>query len=116
MNPGSVSSAERAPPPIVRSASKTITFLPARARTMAAARPTAPPPLLTYLWRWTLFRVMFGAGLIKVRGDSCWRDLTCLDYYFETQPIPNPASWYFHWMPWWVHQSGVVANHIAELI
>ncbi|PYR73018.1 MAG: hypothetical protein DMF86_21640 [Acidobacteria bacterium] len=83
---------------------------------LAGARTTAPPPLLTYLWRWTLFRVMFGAGLIKVRGDSCWRDLTCLDYYFETQPIPNPASWYFHWMPWWVHQSGVVANHIAELI
>ena len=23
--------------------------------------------------------LMFGAGLIKIRGDSCWRDLTCLD-------------------------------------
>jgi hypothetical protein len=39
---------------------------------------------------------MCGAGLIKVRGDPCWRDLTCLHYYFETQPIPNPLSWYFH--------------------
>jgi len=63
-----------------------------------------------------LFRVMFGAGLIKLRGDSCWRDLTCLDYYFETQPMPNPLSWYFHWLPAWVHHGGVVFNHIAELI
>src|SRR5438093_10809360 len=47
MNPGSVSSAERPPPPIVRSASKTITFLPARARTMAAARPFGPDPTTT---------------------------------------------------------------------
>ena len=33
-----------------------------------------------------------GAGLIKLRGDPCWRDLTCLDFHFETQPIPNPLS------------------------
>ena len=56
-----------------------------------------------WIWRWTLFRLMFGAGLIKLRGDPCWRDLTCLDYYFETQPMPNPLSWYFHWMPHGVH-------------
>jgi hypothetical protein len=58
---------------------------------------------------------MFGAGLIKLRGDSCWRDLTCLDYYFETQPIPNPLSWHFHWLPASVHRAGVVFNHVAEL-
>ena len=34
-----------------------------------------------WLFRWLLFRVMFGAGLIKLRGDLCWRDLTCLDYH-----------------------------------
>ena len=37
-------------------------------------------------------RIMWGAGLIKLRGDSCWRDLTCLDFHFETQPIPSPLS------------------------
>ena len=58
---------------------------------------------------------MFGAGLIKWRGDPCWRDLTCLDYYFETQPIPNPLTWYFHWLPASVHHAGVVFNHIVEL-
>ena len=53
---------------------------------------------------------MFGAGLIKLRGDSCWRDLTCLDYYFETQPMPNPLSWYFHWMP----HSGPCAGVVVQ--
>ncbi|HTM04300.1 MAG TPA: lipase maturation factor family protein [Vicinamibacterales bacterium] len=76
---------------------------------------TTPSTVLNWVWRWMLFRVMFGAGLIKIRGDACWRDLTCLDYYFETQPIPNALSWYFHWLPHWVHRTGVVFNHIVEL-
>ena len=71
---------------------------------------------LIWIWRWTLFRLMFGAGLIKLRGDSCWRDLTCLNYYFETQPMPNALSWYFHWMPHGVHTAGVVINHIVEVM
>jgi hypothetical protein len=59
---------------------------------------------------------MFGAGLIKLRGDACWRDLTCLNYYYETQPMPNPLSWYFHWAPQWVNKGGVLWNHFAELL
>ena len=45
-------------------------------------------------YRWLLFRIMLGAGLIKIRGDQCWRDLTCMVYHYETQPVPNPLSWY----------------------
>jgi hypothetical protein len=47
-------------------------------------------PLLAL--RWMLFRVELGAGLIKLRHDRCWRDLTCLQYHYETQPMPNPLS------------------------
>jgi hypothetical protein len=79
------------------------------------ASTTAPSLLLIVIWRWILFRDMFGAGLIKLRGDACWRDLTCLNYYFETQPIPNALSWYFHWLPAGVHRAGVAFNHFAEL-
>jgi hypothetical protein len=82
----------------------------------AGASNTRPGALLNWIYRWTLFRLMFGAGLIKLRGDSCWRDLTCLDYYFETQPMPNPLSWYFHWMPGRVLHGGVLFNHVVELI
>jgi hypothetical protein len=76
---------------------------------------TPPTVWLRLIWAWMVFRLMFGAGMIKLRGDSCWRDLTCLNYYFETQPIPNALSWYFHWMPASVHRAGVLVNHIVEL-
>jgi len=77
---------------------------------------TAPPVLIIWLLCWVLFRVMFGAGLIKLRGDPCWRDLTCLFYHYETQPMPNPLSWRFHHSPAWVHRAGVLFNHFAELV
>jgi hypothetical protein len=82
----------------------------------AGASRSAPNMWLIWIWRWTLFRLMFGAGLIKLRGDACWRDFTCLDYYFETQPMPNPLSWYFHWMPHGVHAAGVAINHLVEVV
>ncbi|MBW3641433.1 MAG: lipase maturation factor family protein [Actinobacteria bacterium] len=77
---------------------------------------TAPPVLLIVALRWLLFRVEFGAGLIKMRGDRCWRDLTCLEYHHETQPMPNPLSWYFHHLPKPIHRLEVVANHVAQLV
>ncbi|MDX1744768.1 MAG: lipase maturation factor family protein, partial [Halobacteriales archaeon] len=55
-----------------------------------------PPVVIIWLLKWVLFRNMFGAGLIKIRGDACWRDLTCLEYHYETQPMPNPLSWFAH--------------------
>ena len=60
---------------------------------------TAPALPVLLLFRWLAFRVELGAGLIKLRGDPCWRDLTCMDYHHETQPMPNPLSWYFHRLP-----------------
>ena len=74
-----------------------------------------PSTVLMWLYRWLLFRLMFGAGLIKLRGDPCWRDFTCLDYFFETQPIPNSLSWYFHWLPHSVLHAGVAFNHVVEV-
>jgi hypothetical protein len=76
----------------------------------------APSALVILLYRWLAFRVEFGAGLIKMRGDPCWRDLTCLDYHHETQPMPNPLSWYFHRLPRRLHRLEVLGNHAAQLV
>jgi hypothetical protein len=76
----------------------------------------APPTLVLFLLRWLLFRLEFGAGLIKLRGDPCWRDLTCLRYHHETQPMPNPASWWFHQLPPRLHTVEAVANHATQLV
>ncbi|MEV6553953.1 lipase maturation factor family protein [Streptomyces sp. NPDC051597] len=75
----------------------------------------APPVVVLFLMRWALFRVEFGAGLIKMRGDACWRTLTCLDYHHETQPMPGPLSWFFHHLPKPFHRVEVAANHVTQL-
>jgi hypothetical protein len=80
------------------------------------SRSTIPQLIPILLLRWLCFRVMFGAGLIKLRGDPCWQDMTCLDYHYETQPMPNPLSWFFHWGPAWTHRAGVWFNHFAEVV
>ncbi|ACU97761.1 Protein of unknown function (DUF1222) [Saccharomonospora viridis DSM 43017] len=77
---------------------------------------TGVPVLVLWLLLWLLFRLEFGAGLIKMRGDRAWRDLTALHYHHETQPMPGPLSWYFHHLPPWAHKAEVVANHITQLI
>jgi hypothetical protein len=76
---------------------------------------SAVPAPLVIAFRWLLFRVELGAGLIKMRGDPCWRDLTCLYYHHETQPMPNPLSWYFHRLPKPLHKCEVVGSHFAQL-
>jgi hypothetical protein len=76
----------------------------------------SPPKAVIWLLRWLVFRLMLGAGLIKLRGDECWRDLTCLVTHYETQPLPNPLSWYLHKLPLAVQKGSVLFNHYAELI
>ncbi len=76
----------------------------------------APPAPVIWLFRWLIFRIMLGAGLIKLRGDRVWRDLTALYYHFETQPLPGPLSRWFHFLPRGFLRAGVIFNHAAELV
>uniref|UniRef100_A0A7N5JVW7 Lipase maturation factor n=1 Tax=Ailuropoda melanoleuca TaxID=9646 RepID=A0A7N5JVW7_AILME len=80
--------------------------------------PRETPPSQIVLWgfRWLIFRIMLGAGLIKIRGDRCWRDLTCMDFHYETQPVPNPVAYFLHRSPWWVHRFETLSNHFLELV
>jgi hypothetical protein len=75
-----------------------------------------PPVVVMFLLRWLLFRLELGAGLIKLRGDPCWRDLTCLRFHHETQPMPGPLSAWFHHLPPSLHRVEVLANHTAQLV
>jgi len=75
-----------------------------------------PPRVIIWLGWWLVFRIMLGAGLIKLRGDPCWQELTCLDFHFETQPVPGPLSRWFHELPQPILHAGVLGNHLAELI
>lgn len=76
------------------------------------AAPHAPVILLI---AWLVFRVEFGAGMIKLRGGSEWRDLTAMDYHHQTQPMPNPLSRQAHLRPRWWHRAEVIGNHVTQL-
>uniref|UniRef100_A0A8C5PYB5 Lipase maturation factor n=1 Tax=Leptobrachium leishanense TaxID=445787 RepID=A0A8C5PYB5_9ANUR len=80
--------------------------------------PEKTPPSRIVIWasRWLIFRIMLGAGLIKIRGDRCWRDLTCMNYHYETQPVPSPLSYYMHRNPVLFHQFETSFNHFIELV
>ncbi len=75
-----------------------------------------PPTAILVLFWWLLFRLEFGAGLIKIRGGREWRDLTALTYHHETQPMPGPLSRQAHLLPRWFHKGEVLGNHFAQLI
>jgi len=76
----------------------------------------APPMPIIVLFRWLIFRIMFGAGMIKIRWDVNWLNGTALWYHFETQPIPGPLSRWFHFLPHNVLKIGVWFNFLAELV
>lgn len=76
----------------------------------------AAPFTIILLTRWLVFRLEFGAGMIKMRGDRSWRDLTALYYHHETQPMPDPLSRFAHRLPKRVHRFEVLGNHFAQLV
>ncbi|MFE1082579.1 lipase maturation factor family protein [Brevibacterium sediminis] len=75
----------------------------------------APTWAMILLLRWFVIRIEFGAGMIKMRGDSSWRDLTAMDYHHQTQPMPNPLSRRAHLMPGWWHKAETLGSHIVQL-
>jgi len=58
---------------------------------------------------------MLGCGVCKYStGDRTWRNLTAMSFHYETQPLPNPLSWYIHYMPMWFHKFAAIATHVVE--
>ncbi|MCP2636209.1 lipase maturation factor family protein [Microbacterium sp. HD4P20] len=75
-----------------------------------------PSTVVIVLFWWLIFRLEFGAGMIKIRGGREWRDLTALTYHHETQPMPGPLSRQAHLLPRWIHKGEVLGNHFAQLV
>ena len=74
-----------------------------------------PPTAVLLMTAWLVFRLEFGAGMIKIRGGPEWRNLTALYYHHETQPMPGPLSRQFHLLPKRLHRVEVMGNHFAQL-
>ena len=88
----------------------------------AGARPglgAADPPTWLSLWllRWEWFRIYFESGVVKLAsGDPHWRDLTAMDRYYETSPLPSWPGWYAQQLPHWYHAGTVLATFAFELV
>jgi hypothetical protein len=80
------------------------------------SRDQPPATAVIVLFWWLVFRLEFGAGMIKIRGGREWRDLTALTFHHETQPMPGPLSRQAHLLPRWFHKGEVLGNHFAQLV
>jgi hypothetical protein len=74
-------------------------------------------PLMIWLFRWLLFRLMFMSGALKLlSGDPAWRSLTALNYHYQTQPLPTPIAWYAHKLPEAFQKFSVLVMFFIELV
>ena len=74
-------------------------------------------PIVVWLYRWLLFRLVFLSGAVKLAsGDPSWRHFTALPVHYETQPLPTPLAWYMYQLPAWFQRGSVGFVFFVELI
>ena len=79
------------------------------------SRASQPPVVFLWLLRWLLFRLMFASGFVKLVSDEVWRNLTALNFHYETQPLPTWIGWYVHQLPEWFQKISVIGMFAVEL-
>jgi lipase maturation factor 1 len=81
---------------------------------LGAAHPPSPASL--WLLRWEWFRIYFESGLVKLlSGEPQWRDLSAMDKYYETGPLPTWLGWYAHQLPHGFHAATALLTLVVEL-
>jgi len=84
-----------------------------------ATRPSQNPPskIILYLVWFLLFKLTFSSGLVKLAsGGETWKNLTALNFHYETQPLPHFLSWFAHQLPQWFQKISVVSMFFIELV
>ena len=92
-----------------------IFFAPLRIRD-TLSRASQPSAAFLWLLRWLLFRLMFASGFVKLASDAVWRDLTALNFHYETQPLPTSIGWYAHQLPEVFQKISVIGMFAVELV
>ena len=79
--------------------------------------PDTPPLLIRLALTFLLARLIFSSGIVKLlSGDPTWSDLSAMTYHFETQPIPNPLSWFIHQLPHPLLKLSTIFTFVIELL
>ena len=92
-----------------------IFFAPLQTRD-TLSRASQPSTAFLWLLRWLLFRLMFASGFVKLASDEVWRNLTALNFHYETQPLPTSIGWYLHQLPEWFQKISVIGMFAVELV
>jgi predicted DCC family thiol-disulfide oxidoreductase YuxK len=81
------------------------------------SKESSPSRTVLWLLRWLLFRLIFYSGAVKLAsGDPTWRNLTALNYHYETQPLPPWTAWYAHQLPEAFQKVSVALMFGVELV
>lgn len=92
-----------------------IFLAPARLRQDPQYDPE-PSPVVVWLFRWLVFRLMFASGLVKLLSDDpAWWNLTALHYHYWTQPLPTWTAWFAAQLPSFVQRASCAAMFVVEL-
>jgi hypothetical protein len=90
--------------------------LPTRLAEEAAKLPE-PSPIVLWLLRILLFKLMLSSGAVKLlSGDVTWHDLSALHYHYWTQPLPTPLGWCAAQLPDWYQKICVCIMFFIELV
>jgi predicted DCC family thiol-disulfide oxidoreductase YuxK len=74
-------------------------------------------PMVIWLYRWLLFRLIFLSGAVKLAsGDPSWRHFSALPVHYETQPLPTPLAWHMYQLPAWFQRGSVGFVFFVELL
>lgn len=81
-----------------------------------AVATRAPSPIVLWLLRWVLFRLMFFSGFVKLAsGDPTWWSLDALSVHFVTQPLPTWTAWWAYQLPSWLLRLACLVMFVIEL-
>ncbi|MGQ0505059.1 MAG: lipase maturation factor family protein [Myxococcaceae bacterium] len=78
-------------------------------------RDEPPSRLAVAMMRWLVFRLYLGSGASKLQsGDRTWRDLSAMQHYYETAPLPTRGGWHAHQLSPRVQKTSTAAALLIE--
>jgi predicted DCC family thiol-disulfide oxidoreductase YuxK len=70
-----------------------------------------------FLLKLLLFKLMLMSGVVKLTsGDPGWWNLTALDYYYWSQPLPTVFGWWADKSPEWFKHFSVAFCLVVEIV